>query len=368
MNTPLVEQSHRLPVRGRVNSAISAIPVVLFSAAVLYLFNSVSPFLTFNDINSRFFWLEQISLFVAYVVLTLAIWVYIGWSDYFLNGARYSSIFWRILFGTVAIASLNGAVLTGIVAPLFRLLMMKDWPNLVSTWIGSSILGIAAYTCLLMHRAGIEKRAQTLHAQLEMDTLDAALDRAELSMLEAQLEPHFLFNTLAHIKLQYRDDSNTAADQLLSALIEYIDRALPALRREDWTVGDELGLVQTYLGILVQRFGSRLQFSITAPESSKMVSLPALTITTLVENAVRHGLAPKPEGGMVSINAQSIGTTLHIEVRDSGIGLRGSSGGGLGLATVRARLRIAFGNRFSLIVEPGDSNGVRASIIIPIHD
>jgi hypothetical protein len=249
------------------------------------------------------------------------------------------------------------------VPPVFYALLGRD-PNLLGMWTLASALSAAAYICFLLHSASVTQHEQMLHLQREADSLGTVLARAELAMLEAQIEPHFLFNTLAHVKRQYRKDA-AAADRMLLALIEYLERALPALRKADWTVGDEIDLIEVYLNILAQRFGERLQFMIVAREADRAVRLPALTVATLVENAVRHGLAPKIEGGSVFVNVMRTDDNLSIDVCDNGVGLRHSSGSGLGLATVRARLRSAFGDQATLRVEPWQPHGVRAAITIP---
>ena len=130
-----------------------------------------------------------------------------------------------------------------------------------------------------------------------------------------------------------------SADRVLGTLIDYLERALPALRRSDWTVGDELQLVELYLSLIEQRFGGRLCFSIAAPPGAASCPLPALTVATLVENAVRHGLGPKAGNGTVRVAGALDGGIVRIDVADDGVGLRQTSGSGLGLATVRARLR-----------------------------
>jgi LytS/YehU family sensor histidine kinase len=232
-------------------------------------------------------------------------------------------------------------------------------------WTMSSAFGAIAYLCFVLYRASEIQRGTSLRLHREAEALSTLLAKAELALLEAQIEPHFLFNTLAHVKRQYRIDAN-AADHMLAALIEYLDRALPALRRADWTLGDELDLIRVYQDILVQRFGTRLQFSITCSDTYHTFRIPALTIATLVENAVRHGVAPKTEGGSISIHTERVENALFIEVCDDGVGLQYSSGKGLGLATVRARLRSAFGDKSLLLIEQRQPNGVRAEIRIPI--
>jgi hypothetical protein len=269
----------------------------------------------------------------------------------------------RLVIGSLLIGMVNGFVVALVIGPIAgHVLHIKL--ALFNMWLLSITLGIAVYISLVLNRAAAAQREQALQVQLEADQLDTALSQAELSMIQAQIEPHFLFNTLAHIKRQYRLEP-AAADHMITGLIEYLERAAPAVQRADWTIGDELDLIRVYLDILAHRFGKRLRYTITAPDNLCIQRLPALTITTLVENAVRHGIAPRPEGGTVAVTVESEANSIAIHVHDNGVGLRQMSGSGLGLATVKASLRSRFGERASLVVEPNEPHGVHAAIEIP---
>ena len=159
-------------------------------------------------------------------------------ADHWLSRRKMLPLWRRMLIGALLIVKSTGLAVILVVGPItIKLLHLTLF--LTNMWIFSSILGIALYVCLLLNRASAVQRDQALQAQLETDQLDTALARAELSMIEAQIEPHFLFNTLAHVKRQYRIDTD-AADHMLADLIEYLERAAPALQRSDWTIGDEL--------------------------------------------------------------------------------------------------------------------------------
>jgi signal transduction histidine kinase len=308
-------------------------------------------------------WIVPATVFASYVVLGLVAILCLRIADRWLS--RYPALpMWRrMVIGSAFVVAGTGLTVIFVVVPVTNLFLARPL-FLTNLWILSSALGTSLCVCVLLQRASAAQRKQALQVQLEADLLDTSLARAELSMIEAQIEPHFLFNTLAHVKRQYRIDA-AAADQMLAGLIKYLEHAAPALRRADWTVGDELELVQVYLDILAYRFGQRLRFAIEASATQRMQRLPALTIATLVENAVRHGLAPKPDGGSIQVTVETGSDALFIEVCDDGVGLRQTSGTGLGLATVRARLRSAFGEHARLLVEPREPAGVRAALSIP---
>ena len=227
-------------------------------------------------------------------------------------------------------------------------------------------LAVLIYFWALFTQTRSEVQSQTQHLQEETAQLSTDLTRTELNLLEAQIEPHFLFNTLAFVKHQYKIDAQ-AADQVMHGLIEYLARAGPALRQEEWNVAQEIELIHLYLDILRHRFGSRLRYDIRPLTHHMQLRIPALILATLVENSVRHGITPKAEGGCVTIEMLEEGQMLCIHIIDDGVGLRQTSGTGLGLSTVRARLRSRFGLQASLVVEPDAISGVRATLRIPFE-
>jgi Histidine kinase len=188
---------------------------------------------------------------------------------------------------------------------------------------------------------------------------------AQLRLLQAQMEPHFLFNTLANVQALIAHEP-ALAQQMLASFTDYLRATLTQLRSNDSTVAAELALGEAYLRLLATRMHERLRFSVQCDERARAAVLPPLLLQPLVENAVHHGLEPKIEGGSVSLTAEVRGATLVLEVRDDGLGLaaqpRGRSGGtrsagsGLALANLRQRLRSRYGEAasFELIeLEPG---------------
>ena len=155
---------------------------------------------------------------------------------------------------------------------------------------------------------------------------------------------------------------------MLVSLIAYLRAALPGMRRNDSTLGQELELVRNYLTILQMRMGERLSFGIEADASLLATRLPPMVLPTLVENAIKHGLSPLPEGGRIEIHAHASGQgEMAVEVRDNGQGFAGSGGSGVGLANTRARLTALFGAGAALELEAALPRGVVARVRMPVN-
>ena len=203
--------------------------------------------------------------------------------------------------------------------------------------------------------------------QVELDhaRLDAQMDEARLLVLQAQIEPHFLFNTLAHVRRLYQTEPK-AARGMLDDLMRYFTVALPQMRERDSTVERETTLAEAYLNIQRIRMGRRLSFEISLPDSLRHARMPPMMLLTLVENAVKHGLGPLPEGGFIRIDATADSGSLEVNVADTGRGFTSTSGAGTGLANIRARLTAVYGDRGRLSLKPNAPRGVTASIAFPL--
>jgi hypothetical protein len=240
-----------------------------------------------------------------------------------------------------------------------------------AAWAASTItiwalLGGTAYTLLRFSRAERESRLQLASLARERELLQGQQTEAQLSALNAQIEPHFLFNTLANVKRLYETHPERGRHMLV-ALIAYLRAALPGMRRHESTLAEELELVRHYLAILQMRMGERLSFDITAPPELLLARLPTLVLPTLVENAIKHGLSPLPEGGRIEIRAHAeAGGGVTVEVTDNGQGFGSASGGtGVGLANTRARLAARFGDAAALELEAALPRGVVARVRLP---
>jgi signal transduction histidine kinase len=200
-------------------------------------------------------------------------------------------------------------------------------------------------------------------------TLSAQLDKARLGLLQAQVEPHFLYNTLANVQLLIRSDPE-AADRMTASLIAYLRSSLPDFRGSETTVAREMALVEAYLGIMQIRMGPRLRMAIhVAPEVAHSPVAPLL-IHTLAENAIKHGIEPQPGGGRIEIRAERTSAgRLRITVEDDGMGLRPEQrGDGVGLANLCERLAILHGDAATFAIEAREPRGVLCTVEMPLKE
>jgi sensor histidine kinase YesM len=186
----------------------------------------------------------------------------------------------------------------------------------------------------------------------------------DLRLLQAQVEPHFLFNTLSNILSALQTDGR-AAEAMLLDLTRYLRTSLSRSRQETTTIGQEMDAVRAYLNIFKARMGERLHFNIDIADSAESTLFPPMLIQPLVENAIKHGLEPKVEGGEITIRAEEKGGVLRVEITDTGIGFQGETASGIGLSNVRERLHTLYGNGARLTLEENHPSGVKAVIEAP---
>jgi len=305
-----------------------------------------------------------------------------GWLDHFLDLAivggcifasvaiaaclhvRSSAAKHLLLLASIALGALAGEVLLTVRIPLppdvsaAGMLFGK-----VVRWVVVGGLAYAIYTYMLRtaHAA-----SQAHENGLQRIQLDRQMTEARLQSLRAQIEPHFLFNTLANVHRLYQTDPGRGR-KMLANFVAYLRAALPQMRRDETTLEQEVELARAYLNVLQVRMGERLRFRLDVPDDLGALPFPPLALSTLTENAIKHGLNPLPEGGSIEIAARVEGLQLKVEVADTGAGLRQSSGSGAGLANLRARLAALYGEMASLSIEANVPRGIRATIAVPIR-
>lgn len=218
----------------------------------------------------------------------------------------------------------------------------------------------------LLRQIKDEARHQALAFALERSHLEREALAARLRLLQAQVEPHFLFNTLANVRELVATGSDQAGT-VLDSLIRYLRAAVPRLQSDHTSLGEEFELVRAYLEVMQMRMPDRLRFAVELPPDLAMLGCPTMTVLPLVENAVRHGIDPSLPGGCIQVQAVRTDTGLRITVSDDGVGFRpGTAGLGTGLATLRERLRLNFGETARLHLTPQAPHGVRACLELPL--
>ncbi len=233
-------------------------------------------------------------------------------------------------------------------------------------WISGSGLVMALLTIAgaRVRERLAEAKTQALQFELERSRLERQALDARLALLQAQIEPHFLFNTLANVQALVESGSPRAAP-VLKSLIAYLRAALPRLHEGQPTLGNEIALVRAYLELMQMRMPDRLQFAIDADPALNLQRFPPMALLTLVENAVRHGIDPGEDGGRIDVGARADGPLLRLWVADTGVGLDPHAQAGTGLANLRDRLAAFFGPGATLNLEEQSPHGLRAEIRIP---
>lgn len=268
---------------------------------------------------------------------------------------------------TCAIAAMLSVPARLVVAGFPVVERLREYPGfLLSTFTLWTAVGALAYWLFNAIREDDEQRSQLIDSECRRQMLQTQMVEARLSALQAQIEPHFLFNTLANVKRLYQT-APAQGREMLSSLINYLRAALPSMRQSGSTLGRELELARSFLTILKMRMRERLDFSIEHDPSLADARVPPMVLPTLVENAIKHGLAPLPEGGRIGISARRDGDDLLLEVRDNGAGFSGQAGAGVGLANTRSRLAALYGARANVKLAAGNPRGVTASIRLPLQ-
>jgi LytS/YehU family sensor histidine kinase len=188
----------------------------------------------------------------------------------------------------------------------------------------------------------------------------------KLNALQAQIEPHFLYNTLANVQQLVRSTPQVA-DEMLQHLITYLKAAIPDVRNGRGLLGQEVDRAESYLKIMQIRMGARLQFEIKIDDDLRQIAIPPLGLLTLVENAVQHGIDRLPEGGMVTISGIKDDKKLLLKVIDNGVGFGDEIGSGMGLTNLRERLVTLYGKHAKLDLSHATPRGVEATLELPLE-
>ena len=297
---------------------------------------------------SAAFWLLT-ELWMAYSVAWLALTT--------LARVRGIDAPWRSVIPTAVMGIVLGGVASAAIALAPNWRAMLDTSHLLAPW-GLGAAFSAFFVGLSLVTAEVRRRDQ-LMADARRQLLEA-----RLQTLTAQIEPHFLMNTLANLRYLINSDA-PAASRLLDHLADFLQGALERSRTPRSTLGAEVALVASYLTIMQVRLGERLTFTVHAPSEFADVPFPPLLLQTLVENALRHGIEPSEAGGRVEVNVERRGDRITVSVRDNGVGLAPDSAPGVGLHNTRERLATFYDGTASLELAPALPSGAVVAISIP---
>jgi sensor histidine kinase YesM len=329
----------------------------------------------FAWIASRLPWnmsfLEAAFLFNAFVFVTL----FAGLSAWF-GYRRYSGKAFRMVVLSPLLALLGafiGASIAGLIKGVNPFDWLHDSATLRHIVTGALVLGFV-YTILVALIANLRNReyralAANLEAEARQSELSRQLAESKLKLLQLQIEPHFLFNTLGSAQ-QLAEKAAPDAARLISDLIRFLRATTPTLRDDATTIHQDALMVSAYLRIMQTRLGARLNWSVTIPESLEDVVIPPGMLITLVENAIKHGIEPLPEGGRIDVTAthetHPDGARVVLSVADTGTGLSGAPGvNGIGLANIRERLAL-HGERAALETDANHPRGFVARLVLPL--
>jgi sensor histidine kinase YesM len=267
-------------------------------------------------------------------------------------------VWWRFV-DWLALVEWRQLVIIWLLAVLFMGFLHTPEPAVWFVFISFGVKVLAGGK----RKAEIEARQAGVKANVA--NLEKQLMQAQMAALQAQVEPHFLFNTLALIGQLIETDPPEAA-RVHAHLIDYLRATLPQLRtRGGGTLGKQCDMVKAYLAIMQARMKERLQVQFMVPTFLESAPFPPMMLQSLVENAIKHGLEPKIAGGVVTVRAQVVDATLVVDVCDNGIGINLHAPDGVGLANIRERLQLLYGEAAELVIEAQAAGGCCASIRLP---
>lgn len=301
------------------------------------------------------------SLCVAYSILAIRRGIEMLLSEASIKAVSHAAN-WRTAL-TIIVIAISGTALGTALS-----LSAYSWINDSDAW-GSFLAHRAAQAVFLIFVVVIAVGTWFWWSlRAKQDTLLRQTMEAQLRLLQAQIEPHFLFNTLANVQsLMDRDPKR--AKQMLEAFTDYLRASLEQLRSTDSTLAIELTMIGSYLELLQMRMEERLCFEIDASDEALAATLPTLILQPLVENAILHGLEPKIDGGRVRIRARVVDGLLDIRVEDDGLGLDSARrprqhGSGMALSNIRERLHTRYGIKAALTLTP-QAIGMQAALSLP---
>jgi sensor histidine kinase YesM len=251
-----------------------------------------------------------------------------------------------------------------------RISLGEFLPQLALLWIFASAIVKITYKRQIQAEAQAAQAVETAEAE----SLKRQVLEARMAAMQAQVEPHFLFNTLASIDHLIEVDAKRAS-QMQKNLIALLRASMPTMRDtgdssnggRSRDLGRELAVIRPYLEILKVRMEERLTTEIDVPDGLLSAEFPPMMVQTLVENAIKHGLEPKPEGGKLTLRAEIVHGKLAVTVADTGLGFgrAATAGTGVGLANIRERLKLLYGHKAAITITENPGGGTRVTLSVP---
>jgi len=314
--------------------------------------------------------LTEMLLLVNFGVFSLGLGIVSAWFNPGRLATMKPAMLWRLLV-LAAVGALVGAAIAGLVqgkAPMQVMRQLHDKaPALLAAGVlaGGAYLGALALLVTWRNRE-LRRANEALAAQAEQARLGRQLAASQLRLLQAQIEPHFLFNTLGAVQ-QAAEAGAPEAAALVAHLVAFLRHVTASFRGGSARLGDELAVVESYLRIMQSRLGPRLRFAVEAPAALQAAVLLPTLLLTLVENAVKHGIEPAPGGGEVRVSAAEDAGQLVIDVADTGLGMAELPGQGVGLANLREQLALAHGDAAALELFDNEPQGLVARLRLPME-
>lgn len=252
--------------------------------------------------------------------------------------------------------------------------MVQFWRQFGVEWLSWIFItlpfGVAVYLCVVGIEHATRYFVEAREREVQVARLSEQLSSARFAALQAQLNPHFLFNTLNTIAVLVRDNDRQGAVRIVEHLSELLRRTLTRHRANEVTLGEELELVRQYVAIEQARFSDRLRPEFRIPDTLLSAALPSFALQHLVENAIRHGIARHPDAGLLLVTAERIGDVLQITVVDDGVGIdpEAPAPAGHGIDNTRERLRALYGTNASLELARRAEGGTIATLRVPYRE
>ncbi|TFW21420.1 sensor histidine kinase [Massilia arenosa] len=351
-----------------------SVPVnkLLRDAGYVTIFNVACALAVTFILGSRSTFFENLvfSMCIGYIAfIIIDVLRFLMWGA---TGRPNWTIFPLILIGAVVIAQMSGTALASWLLGHrnFSLDAFLSGRTFHAGSVFFTLLATAAASIFFSGRERLLKaQAEAANERARAEAVERQAVQAQLQLLQTQLEPHMLFNTLANVQGLIAIDP-PRAQEMLDQLIQYLRATLSSSRAQATTLAQEFALMEAYLGLMSIRMGARLNYALELPPALAEARVPPMLLQPLVENAVAHGVEPKVEGGHIAVGARREAERLVLSVTDNGRGLDappGKPGTNVGLSNTRARLQALYGERASLSLHAAPDGGCVATITLPIE-